>query len=326
MEEHPKEDLISPSKFRFKHLPELVVLAYKRWNASDPARLSAVVAYYAVLSLPALLVIVVNTVGSIWGQDIVAGKLTSQFQNILGVDTATIIEEMIVSTQFSGKSTFASIVGVATLLFGATGVFYHLKLSLNQIWELKLTEKISWFRLAKDRLISFGFVLVLGFLLLVSFILTATISLLSEFISSQLPEVFIYLAFLTDWILSLSIITILFGLIFKYLPDAKIRWKTVWVGAFLTASLFVLGKFLIGLYFGATNPGSTYGAAGSLILILLWVSYSCLIFFFGAEFTKVFSIKYGYGIIPYDHFSRVKKKEVIIDKNVKKTTSSETKF
>ncbi len=317
MEKQVKEGSIAPEKFKFSHLPKLIVLAFKRWNASDPARLSAVVAYYAVLSLPALLVIVVNSVGAIWGNDIVAGKLSSQFQNILGADTANIVEEMIVSTQLSGKSTFATIVGVGTLLFGATGVFYHLKLSLNQIWELKLTEKISWYRLVKDRLISFGFVLVLGFLLLISFILTATISILSEYISTKLPEVVIYLAFVFDWIFSLSFITLLFGLIFKYLPDAKIRWKTVWVGAFLTAILFVLGKFLLGLYFGATNPGSTYGAAGSLILILLWVSYSCLIFFFGAEFTKVFSIKYGYGIIPYHHYSRVKKKEVIIDKKAK---------
>ncbi|MBN7816612.1 YihY/virulence factor BrkB family protein [Algoriphagus pacificus] len=324
MEEHPKEDLISPSKFKLRHLPNLIVLAFKRWNASDPARLSAVVAYYAVLSLPALLVIVVNTVGAIWGVDIVAGRLSTQIQGILGADTASIIKDMISNTQFSGKSTIATIIGVGTLLFGATGVFYHLKLSLNQIWELKLTEQISWYKLAKDRLISFGFVLVLGFLLLVSFVLTATLSILSEYITQKLPDVFLYLAFLMDWVLSLSVITLLFGLIFRYLPDAKIRWKTVWIGAFLTALLFVFGKFLLGLYFGATNPGSTYGAAGSIILILLWVSYSCLIFFFGAEFTKVFSIKYGYGIIPYESFSRVKKKEVIIDKKVEKAPLPES--
>ena len=189
---------------------------------------------------------------------------------------------------------------------------------------MKLTEEISWYKLAKDRLISFGFVLVLGFLLLVSFVLTATLSILSEYITQKLPDVFLYLAFVLDWVLSLSVITLLFGLIFRYLPDAKIRWKTVWIGAFLTALLFVFGKFLLGLYFGATNPGSTYGAAGSIILILLWVSYSCLIFFFGAEFTKVFSIKYGYGIIPYESFSRVKKKEVIIDKNVEKAPLPES--
>ncbi|WP_296704142.1 YihY/virulence factor BrkB family protein [Algoriphagus sp.] len=318
MDNAPKEDFLSPSKFKFKHIPQLIVLAFHRWTAADPARMSSVVAYYAVLSLPALLVIVVNTVGAIWGADIVAGKLTSQFQSILGADTASIVEEMILSTEFSGKSTLASIIGVATLIFGATGVFYHLKISLNEIWELKMTEKITWYKLAKDRLISFGFVLVLGFLLLISFILTATLSILSEFISEKLPDVVLYLAFALDWIFSLGVITLLFGLIFKYLPDAKIRWKTVWVGAFLTALLFVLGEFLLGLYFGATNPGSTYGAAGSLILILLWVSYSCLIFFYGAEFTKVFSIKYGYGIVPYNHFSRVKKKEVVIDKNLKK--------
>ncbi|MBN3519069.1 YihY/virulence factor BrkB family protein [Algoriphagus lutimaris] len=314
MDTIPKEDLITPSRFHIRDLPKLIVMAFHRWMASDPARLSAVVAYYAILSLPALLVIVVNSVGAIWGPDIVAGNLSAQFKNVLGPDNAKIIQEMILSTELSDKNILATVVGVGTLLFGATGVFYHLKVSLNQIWELKLTDEITWYKLAKDRLISFGFVLVLGFLLLISFILTALISILSEFLSGELPEFVIYLAFTLDWVLSISVITFLFALIFKYLPDAKIRWKTVWVGAFLTAILFVAGKFLLALYFGATNPGSTYGAAGSLILILLWVSYSCLIFFFGAEFTKVFSIKYGYGIIPYEHFSRVKKKEVIIDK------------
>ncbi|MBN3582180.1 YihY/virulence factor BrkB family protein [Algoriphagus aestuarii] len=325
MEESDQENPIVPSKFKLSHLPRLIAMAFKRWNASDPARLSAVVAYYAVLSLPALLVIVVNSVGAIWGPDIVAGRLTNQFQIILGSDTASIIEEMIRSTEFSGKSNLATIIGVGTLIFGATGVFYHLKISLNEIWELKMTEKISWYKLVKDRIISFGFVLVLGFLLLVSFVLTATLSILSEYIAERLPDIVLYLAFGLDWILSLSVITLLFGLIFKYLPDAKITWKTVWIGAFLTAVLFVLGKFLLGLYFGATNPGSTYGAAGSLVLILLWVSYSCLIFFFGAEFTKVFSINYGYGIIPYEHFSRVKKKEVIIDKHAENEISPKPK-
>lgn len=315
METHPEEDLISPSKFKITDLPSLLALTFKRWNSSDPARMSAIIAYYAVLSLPALLVIVVNTVGAIWGVDAVTGRLSSQIEGIVGSDTANSVQDMISSVHLDGKSTIASIIGVGTLIFGATGVFYHLKISLNEIWELKLTEKISFFKLAKDRLISFGFVLVLGFLLLISFILTAALSILSDYIKSQLPDFILYLAFILNWVISLSVITLLFGLIFKYLPDAKIRWKTVWIGALLTAILFLLGESLLGLYFGAADPGSTYGAAGSIILILLWVSYSCWIFFFGAEFTKVFSIKYGYGIIPMESFSRFKKKDIIVDQN-----------
>ncbi|EAZ82790.1 YihY/virulence factor BrkB family protein [Algoriphagus machipongonensis] len=324
-EKETDEGTFTPEKFKVRHIPSLLALTFKRWAATDPARLSAIIAYYAVLSLPALLVIVVNSVGSIWGVDAVTGRLSSQIEGIVGADTASIVQEMIASTQLGGKSTVATVIGIGTLIFGATGVFYHLKISLNEIWELKMTENIGWFKLVKDRLISFGFVLVLGFLLLVSFVLTAALSILSEYIKEQLPDVILYLAFGLDWIISISVISLLFALIFRYLPDAKIKWKSVWVGAFLTALLFVLGEVLLGLYFGATDPGSTYGAAGSIILILLWVSYSCLIFFFGAEFTKVFSIKYGYGISPNESFSRVKKKEVIVDKHYKPEESPESK-
>lgn len=304
---------MTPDRFKIKHLPSLMVESFKQWNDSDPWRLGAVVAYYAVLSLPALLVIVINTVGAIWGVDIVTGKLTNELSNAMGMSTADALTDMIEQTQTSGKSTIASIIGVGVLVFGATGVFLHLKISINTIWGLKINDNVKWYHSLLDRLVSFGFVLVLGFLLLISFALTALLSAFSGFLNSVLPEFVVYFAFVVDFIISYGVISLLFALIFKYLPDAKILWKSVWVGAFLTAFLFVISKFLLGIYFGKAEPGSTYGAAGSIVLVLLWVSYSCLIFFYGAMFTKVFSVRYGFGIRPKKNYSRVKKKEVVME-------------
>jgi len=282
-------------KFEFRDLPSLLVDTFKAWDADNPFRLSAIVAYYAVLSLPGLLVIIINLVGAVWGNDIVQGRLTNEISNALGHDAADSIKTVMMETQTGDKNTIATILGVAVLLFGATGVFYHLQQSLNQIWQVK-EPKFDWKKLLVDRARSFAFILVIGFLLLISFLVTAAISALTDYIGNFLPEVVIYIAFAMDFVISTTIITVLFALIYRYLPDVKIRWKTVWIGAFITAILFELGKFLLGLYFGKTDPGSTYGAAGTIVLILLWVSYSCLILFFGAEFTYVFSKRYGLGI------------------------------
>ena len=162
----------------------------------------------------------------------------------------------------------------------------------------------------KDRLLGFGFVMVIGFLLLISFIVSTVISVLNSYLQSFLPEFSVYTAIILSELLSLAIITVLFALMFKFLPDAKIRWRSLWVGAILTAVLFTLGKFLLGLYFGEADPSSTYGAAGSIVLILLWVSYSCLILFFGAEFTWVYANRYGHSIEPSSHAVRLDSKEV----------------
>ena len=286
------------SKFKLSDFPSLLVDTYKAWDADDPFRLSAVVAYYAVLSLPGLLVIIINLVGSVWGVEIVQGQLTNEISGALGRDAADAIQTMMIETQNNGKSTIATILGIGTLIFGATGVFYHLQLSLNQIWKIKASSNASIKKMFLDRARSFAFILAIGFLMLVSFLVTTVISVLNNYIRSILPDVIVYIAYVIDIVVSVGIITVLFALIFRYLPDAKIRWKTVWIGSLITSILFVFGKFLLGVYFGEANPGSTYGAAGTIVLVLLWVSYSCLILFFGAEFTWVYAKRYGLGIEP----------------------------
>jgi len=271
---------------------------YTSWMAHEPFRSSAVVAYYAVLSLPALLVIIINVVGAVWGKEIVEGKLTEEIAMALGSDAAESIKGMIAETQGTEKSSLSTIIGIGVLLFASTGVFYHLKISLNTIWRVAADPNVKIKKMAIDRALSFAFILAIGFLLLISFIVTAAISVLSDFIRDALPNVLLYVAYSLDFLLSIAIISVLFGLMFKYLPDAKIKWKSVKIGALLTAVLFVIGKSALGYYFGQVEPGSTYGAAGTLVLILLWVSYSCLILFFGAEFTYTYAERFGKGIEP----------------------------
>ncbi len=301
-------------KFSFRQLPSLLKETAVAWNDNNPWRLSAVVAYYAILSLPGLLVIVINSVGAIWGNDIVTGRLTGEISSVLGPKAAEAIKGIIEGTQGGNKSIISTIIGIATLIFGATGVFFHLQISLNQIWHIKPNPDSNVKKFLKDRLLSFAFVLIIGFLLLISFMVTAVMSFLSGYIESILPEAMVYIAFILNALLSLGIITVLFALMYRYLPDAKISWKTVWIGALITALLFTLGKFLLGIYFGKANPGSTYGAAGSIILILLWVSYSCLALFFGAEFTYVYAKRFGLGVEPAAHAMEVRQKEVVLEK------------
>ena len=317
----PKLEEPEKSKFKMKHIPRLLKETYKEWNADDPWRLSAIVAYYAVLSLPGLLVVVINTVGAIWGTEIVQGKLTDEITQALGASAADSIKEIIESTRGGNKSVISTIIGVATIIFGATGVFYHLQLSLNNVWGIKQEAGAGIKKLLVDRLLGLGFVMVVGFLLLISFILSTGISLLNNYLQNFLPKFSIYTGIVFSELLALGVITVLFALLFKYLPDAKIKWKSIWVGAILTAVLFTLGKFLLGLYFGKADPSSTYGAAGSIVLILLWVSYSCLILFFGAEFTWVFAKNYGISIVPTKHavllqdIPMEERKEELIRKN-----------
>ncbi len=286
------------TKFKIKHFPKLIVQTYKEWNKDDPWRLSAIVAYYAVLALPGLVVLIINTVGAIWGTEIVQGRLTDQIAGAIGASAAESIKEIIASTQGKEKSLLSTIIGIATLIFGATGVFYHLQLSLNQVWDLKQDPNAGIKKLVIDRLTGLGFVMVIGFLLLISFVLSTVLSVLNEYLERIFSDFSVYIAMVASEVISVGIITVLFALLYRFLPDAKIKWKSVWVGGFITAVLFSIGKYLISFYFGHSDPSSTYGAAGSMILILLWVSYSCLILFFGAEFTWVFANTYGHSIEP----------------------------
>lgn len=292
---------MSESKFSWSHIFSLLKETYKEWNEDDPFRQSAVIAYYTIFSLPGLLMIVVSIAGKMYGQKAVQGELSNQISSAIGPDAAQGIETMIANAQASGSGTIATIIGIATLIFGATGVFVQMQNTLNIIWEVKPTEEGGVKKLLLDRVTSFGIILAIGFLLLVSLLLTAVLSTLSGYIEENLPDFLLYVFYVVEFAVSIGIITLLFAMIYKVLPDVEIPWKAVWVGAFVTAVLFVIGKFALGIYFGNADPASAYGTAGSVILILLWTSYSSLILFFGAEFTQVYARRYGHQIVPSKH-------------------------
>ena len=291
-------------KFQWKDLFSLLKETFKEWNEDDPFQLSAALSYYAVFSLPGLLLIVISVAGFIFGEEAVQGEISAQISRMIGAEAAKSVESMISNVHQNESSLWATIIGVATLIFGATGVFYHLQQTLNKIWEVEVKKEEGIKKLLLDRLTSFGVILVIGFLLLVSLVLTTALSALSDYIRENLPDYLIYVFYVMEFLVSYGIITLLFATIYKVLPDVEIQWKTVWIGALVTAALFVIGKFALGIYFGKSDPASAYGAAGSLILILLWVSYSCLILFFGAEFTQVYARRYGHHIEPTAHSQR----------------------
>ena len=287
------------NKFRLKEIPSLLKETYKGWIDDEPFDLSAVVAYYSIFSLPALLIIIVTIAGMAFGRDAVQNQITGQIGGMIGQDSAKDVQAMIANSYKQGNSTIALVVGVATLLFGATGVFMALQKSLNRVWDVKTDPKKSGIKtMVKTRAISFGIILAIGFLLLISLVLTTGLTAVSDWVAARMPEFVLYIFYVINFLVTLAIITLLFALLFRFLPDVKIEWRSVWVGAAITALLFTIGKFALAFYFGAAEPGSTYGAAGSVILILLWVSYSCLILFFGAEFTQAYAKRYGHSIEP----------------------------
>jgi membrane protein len=297
-------------KFKIRHLPTLIKDAVISWNSDDPWRLSAVVAYYAILSLPGLLVIIVNAVGYFWDPDIVEGKVYDEMEGAMGTSAAKAIESILESARSGEQTLLSTLISIGGLIFGATAVFYHLQISINKVWEIKPDPKSEIIRYLLDRVRSFGFVLTVAFLLLITFIISALLSALQDYLGTWFPELSLYFVRTMNLLIPFAVVTLLFALIFKYLPDAYIKWKTVWIGAILTSFLFTIGKEVLSFYFSEANPGSIYGAAGSMIIVMLWVTYSCLILLFGAEFSWVYSKRYGHGIKPKRYARAIQRKKI----------------
>ena len=257
---------------------------YLSWDKNDPWAKSAVIAYYALFSLPSLLIITVHFAGVFFGREAVEGRITGEISGLIGRGSAELVQAMIINSALSESSVLFVIFGIGVLVFGATGVFFQLQKALNDIWSVR-SKKNTFLDTLKRRAISFGMVLAIGLLLLISLVITSAINALSDLIGSYYTDLSSQVVQILNFIFSQIIITALFATIFTLLPDVKIKWKTNLIGAFMTSLLFLAGKYLIGFYFSASDPASVYGAAGSLVLILLWVYYTCLILFFGAEFT-----------------------------------------
>lgn len=276
--------------FKFKQTGLLLKTAFSKWWAKDPFKESAVIAYFAIFSLPGLLVVIVTLAGLVFGTDAVNNHIANQITSTFGEDTSDQIREMIAIASKSKNSVLAAIIGVITILVGATGVFVQFQKSLNIIWEVKTDKsKSGIWNIIKVRLFSFGLILSIAFILIASLVISSALAAFGEWMSGTTSESLAVVLQVVNVILSIAILSFLFALMFKIFPDAEIKWRHVWLGSIVTAALFELGKFALALYFGKADPASGYGAAGSIILILLWVSYSSMIVFYGAEFTHAYT-------------------------------------
>lgn len=255
-------------------------------------RLGAALAYYTIFSLAPLLLIVIAIAGLAFGHDAAQGKIFAELRGLLGPTSAAAMQEMVKNAAKPKSGTVATIIGIATLLLGASGVVGQLQDALNTIWDVKPKEGRGVMGVIKDRFLSFAMVCGLGFLLLVSLVIDTAIGAMGKFAGSHLPggEALWHLVELG---FSFCVITVLMAGIFRILPDLKIEWRDVWLGAALTSLLFVIGKFALGIYFAKSAVGSSFGAAGSLVIVLLWVYYSAQILLFGAEFTQVYARAHG---------------------------------
>ncbi|RZK16483.1 MAG: YihY/virulence factor BrkB family protein [Pedobacter sp.] len=273
-------------------------------------KLSGSLAYYTVFSMAPLLVVIISLCGIFLGRDIAEGKVYEQLVGFLGRESAASLQELIKNAYLDDKGTIALIIGIVTLLIGSTTIFGDIQDSINTIWGLKPKPKRGWVKMLQNRFLSFSVIISLGFVLLVSLAVTSVLDAFSDRLQARFADVSFYVFYIINLVVTLSVITLIFGVIFKVLPDAIIKWKDVLAGAVVTAVLFMIGKFAISIYIGQSDVGGTYGATGSLVVVLLWTYYSSIILYFGAEFTKAYAIAYGSEIYPAHYAVTTKEVEV----------------
>lgn len=272
----------------FKSLTPTLKETFADWNKHEAPRLGAALAFYTILSLSPLVILVVALVGLFFDRSTAQTHILNQVQGMIGPEGGKAVESMLANAHKPSSGILGTIVGLLTLLFGASGVFGELRSAMNKIWEVPPKETSGIWGMLRERFFSFGMVLSIGFLLMVSLVLSTALAAIGKFFGGILPVPASVLA-IANFLFSFLAIAVLFALIFKFVPETKIPWRDVRVGAIATALLFTIGKTLIGLYLGKASVGSAYGAAGSLIVVIVWVYYSAQIFFFGAEFTHVYA-------------------------------------
>jgi membrane protein len=264
-------------------------------------KLSASLAYFTTFSIGPLLIVLIFIAGKVFGDEAAQGTVFNQIKGFIGPDGAAQIQTIIKNAALSGKSGVSAIIGIITLLIGATTVFGEIQDSINSIWGVKAKPKAGIMKLVTTRLLSFGMIASLGFLLLVSLAVTAVVEGIGERLKAAFPDIAVIILYVVNLIITLGVVTVLFAIIFKVLPDIRIKWKDIWPGAIATAILFMIGKFLISLYISKSNIGGTYGSAGSLVVLIVWIYYSAMILYFGAEFTKAYALQKGVHIVPTEY-------------------------
>ncbi|HVG10337.1 MAG TPA: YihY/virulence factor BrkB family protein [Thermoanaerobaculia bacterium] len=289
--------------------------SFNEWKEDDALQLGAALAYYTIFSIAPLLLIVIAVAGLVWGREAAQGQIYHQFDNLLGAEGAAALQTMVGNAAKQGDKTgiLATVIAGITVLFGATGVFAQLQSALNKIWNVEPRPKSGIMGFIMTRVVSFGMILGIGFLLLVSLVVSAGMAAVDTYMSGMIPgseSVFQVIHF----VIAFGVVTLLFAMIYRFLPDVKIAWRDVWIGAAITALLFTIGKFAIGLYLGHSSAASVFGAAGSLILVLLWIYYSTQILFFGAEITQVYARRYGSNIVPDENAVQVREVKEVVER------------
>ncbi|MBE0661354.1 MAG: YihY/virulence factor BrkB family protein [Bacteroidales bacterium] len=297
-------------KENLRQVLRLLKLAARKYRKDNPVQLAGTTAFFAVFAMAPLIIIIVSVAGLLLGQEQIQAKLFDEINSFLGNQSTEYIQSIVENFQNKRTNIIATIVGFVIFIFISTTFFTVLQKSLNDIWGIRAKPKHNFLKTLYDRLISFGLILSLGFIMLVSLIIDAALSLFQDFMHDRFPDFTILLIEAGNFILSFGIIWVIFAMIYRFLPDVHIKWRVTWIGALITTFLFIIGKALISFGIGSTNISSIYGAAGSLVVILLWVFYSSLIFFFGAEITQQYAEMYSHTIKPKDFAVRVEINEV----------------
>lgn len=274
---------------------------YKDWSARDLGTEAASLAYSAIFSIPGLLIIIIWLTGIFFGEEAVRGEITKVIGGMMGKDVGKSLEEMVIGGMVDKKNILMKIVGIVTLVFGATSLFFQFQKSLNKLWDVVAAPKKAWEKYLLDRANSLGMIVVIAFLLLITLLLSSFIGLANDWVIRKFSIETLIVVNIINIAIGFLIAFILFAAMFKILPDVEIEWRSVWIGAAVTAMLFTLGKYLLTFYFDTFNPSSAFGTAGTIILLLLWINYTCQIIFFGVEFTKVYAKKMGHELKPSKH-------------------------
>jgi len=299
-----------------KKIWALLLASFNGFTNDRGLKLSASLAYYTVFSLAPMLILIISLTSFFYGKDAIEGQVFSQLKAFVGDTAAAQIQDVIKNLQLSGKTNIALIAGIVTLVVGATGIFLEIQDSINIIWRVKAKPKRGWVKMLKNRFLSFSLIISLGFLLMVSLIINGIIVALQTKLQYYFPDITILVVNGLNILVTFLVISFLFAIIFKFLPDVKISWKDVRTGAFFTAILFMIGRYAIGLYIESSGTTSVYGAAGSIIIILLWIYYTSAILYFGAEFTQVYAEQSGSRIEPADYAIHIEQIERRVDVDV----------
>jgi membrane protein len=314
----------------YKKIWKVLKDSFSSFSDDKVTKLSASLAYYTVFSMGPLLILIISLCGIFLGREAMEGQVYGQLEGFMGKDTAAQLQGIIKNADISGKGPVALVIGAVTLLIGSTTVFGEIQDSINGIWGVKPKPKRGWLKMLQNRFLSFSVIVSLGFILLVSLAVTSVVDGLNDVLARRFSEVSVIFFYIVNQVVTLAVISFIFGVIFKVLPDAKIKWRDVMLGSIVTGLLFMIGKFGISIYISKSNVGTTFGAAGSLVVILLWTYYSSLILYYGAEFTKAYAVSYGSPIHPNHYAVSTRQVEVetgdaSIQSNAEKPTSVKEK-